>query len=174
MHIKRKKNFLGARGVDEEVSAELPDVDLDIVDDALVDALLGDSDGEDWGAADLPIEYQWRRAKQPQVQASGPASGSLRGALRGASAGVSVGGSGSVGRFGGGTIQFGGGESPSASGPSSLSGSVGRKVSWGKVHVRGAAPTLPAAFLQPKPVNASVTVERQNSAGHKNATSDEK
>ena len=156
-----------------EVSAEFANEDEDIVDEALVDELLGDSDGEDLSSSDLPIEYEWRRAKHPNPQASGPASGSFRVALRGppgGTASVSNSGPNSVGRAFGGQLQLTAGESHSASGPASPGGSIGRKVSWGKVHVRGAAPTLPAAFLQPKP--ASVSIERQYDSGNKKPASE--
>ena len=175
VHIKRPKALSPSRGVDEEVSAEFDNEDEDIVDDALVDELLGDSDDEDLSSNDLPIEYEWRRTKHPNPQASGPASGSFRGALRGspgkaASASVSISGPNSVGRAFGGQLQLAKGESPTASGPASASGSIGRKVSWGKVHMRGAAPALPASFLQPKP--ALIAIERQDNSGNKKPASE--
>ena len=172
MHIRRSKALSPARGVDEEVSAEFSNEDEDVVDEALVDELLGDSDGEEVNS-DLPIEYEWRRAKRPNPQTSSPASGSLRGALRGpagaaVSASVSINGPNSMGRAFSGQLQMAGGESPLASGPASAGGSIGRKVSWGKAHVRGAAPALPAAFLQPK--SAPVAIERYDSGNKKPAS----
>ena len=81
VHIKRPKALSPGRGVDEEVGADFANEDEDVVDEALVDELFGDSDGEDVSNIDLPIEYELRRAKRPNLQASSPASGSLRGAL---------------------------------------------------------------------------------------------